>query len=423
MTTPQGYRLISIDESRASEVLHVDSFAFAFTVPQKDAGFVNEILPWDRTRGIEVVDPLRGTEGSLAAVHSSFAFTTRVPGGREVATAGLSWVGVHPGHRRRGLLRAMIRDHFTRSLARGEAISTLFAAETQIYQRFGYGLAATEARVELSRGAEFRPLDGSDDLAVDIDSASIERHGDTIRSIQARMTRPGTVTSLAPQTLPDIFMDLEIDREGAEELRIVTVRDGDDPVAWALFQRKGDWGSSGPDGKVRVRAWGALGAAATVRLWGVLVDFDLMAATHAGKIAVDDPLLLRLKDIRSAKVGLGDNVWVRILDVADALQARGYEADCDVTIHLEDGFLPHNAGVWRVQIAGGDARVTRDDAAEPATADLRIDIQELSAAYLGGTTITELHRAGFVEERAAGAVAELSRAMASDLKPVANFGF
>src|SRR5690606_23891261 len=125
-------------------------------------------LPWDRTRAIEVADPSRGTVGTLAAVHSSFQFRTRVPGGRDVPTAGLTWVGVHPGHRRRGLLRSMISDHFARSLARGEAISTLFAAETEIYQRFGYGLAAAEARATLSRGAKLRPVDGSDRLIVDI---------------------------------------------------------------------------------------------------------------------------------------------------------------------------------------------------------------------------------------------------------------
>lgn len=423
MSTPQGYRLISVDDSRAREFLHVDSFAFAFTVPDKDADFMRDMLPWGRTRAIEVADPLRGTEGTLAAVHASFEFHTRVPGGRAVPTAGLTWVGVHPGHRRRGLLRAMIRDHFSRSLSRGEVISTLFAAETQIYQRFGYGLAATEARVQLPRGAELRAIPGADELIVEIDSASLERHGEAIRTVQERMTRPGSVTTLAPQTLTDLLLDLEIDREGAEELRIAVVRAGAEPVAWALFQRKPDWEGAGPEGKVNVRAWAALGAAATVRLWSVLVDFDLMTSTHAGRIALDDPLLLRLKDMRAAKITAVDNLWVRILDVAEALQARGYAAECDVTIHIEDTVLPHNAGVWRVQASRGSAQVTHNEAAEPASADLRMGVQELGAAYLGGTTIAELHRAQLIDERRAGAAAELSRAMASDIKPVANFGF
>lgn len=422
MNTPEGYRTISVDPSRAREVLHVDAFAFAFTMSDSDAESLYEIFPWDRTRAIEVADPTHGTPGTLAAVHASFEFRTRVPGGRDVATAGLTWVGVHPGHRRRGLLRSMIHDHFTRSLARGEAVSTLFAAEAEIYQRFGYGVAAFEARMELSRGAKLRPLEGSEQLIVDIDTASIERHGDAVRSIQERMMRPGTATWSALQTLKDVFSDLESDRPaGEEELRIVLVRDGDDPVAWALFQRK--QGSAGADGKVLVRSWAALDAAATVRLWSVLVDFDLMGTTYASRVALDDPLLLRLEDVGGAKVSVVDNLWLRVLDVPAALQARGYAADCDVLIDVKDPLLTDNAGVWRLRAKGGEAQVTRADAVVTSAADVRLGIQELAAVYLGGRTVAELTNAGLVEELRPGAAQELSLAMASDMKPVGNFGF
>lgn len=402
-------------------MLHVAAFAFAFTVPERDADFMRDILPKERSRAVEVDDPSRGTVGTLAAVHSSFEFRTRVPGGRDVATAGLTCVGVHPGHRRRGLLRSMMTDHFTRSLARGEAISTLFAAETEIYQRFGYGLAATEARLQLSRGATIRPLEGAEQLIVDIDSASLERHGDAVRSVQERMTRPGTVTAFTPESLTDIFMDMESGRaSGEEELRIVTVRDGDTPVAWALFQRTP---GSEADGKVEVQSWAALDAAASTRLWSVLVDLDLMGSTHTGRLALDDPLLLRLADVRGAKVSITDNLWVRILDVPAALQARGYAADCDVHVHIDDPLLKDNAGVWRVRASAGEAQVTRADAVPASAADVHLGIQELGAVYLGGTTVTELLTAGLIEERRPGAAGELSRALASDMKPVANFGF
>lgn len=424
VSTPEGYRTISVDPSRAREVLHVDAFAFAFTVPEGDAESLYETFPWDRTRAIEVADASRGTPGTLAAVHASFEFRTRVPGGREVATAGLTWVGVHPGHRRRGLLRSMMDDHFSRARARGEAISTLFAAEAQIYQRFGYGVAAFEARMELSRSAKLRPLDGSEQLIVDIDSASIERHGDAVRSIQQRMMRPGTAVSFAGQTLRDIFVDLESERVGGEEeLRIVLVRDGDDPVAWALFKRKQGTPGAFAEGTVAVQSWAALTTAATVRLWNVLVDFDLMATTHGGRVALDHPLLSRLEDIRGAKVSVVDNLWLRILDVPAALEGRGYAADCDVLIDVEDTLLTDNAGLWRLRAKGGEAQVTRADAAVASTADVRLRIQELAAVYLGGRTVAELLTAGLVEELRPGAAQELSHAMASDMKPVGNFGF
>lgn len=419
MTTPDGYRRVSIDSTRASEILHTFSFAFAFTVPDKDAAFVEKVLPWDRTRAVEVTNPTRGKTGTLAGVHASFEFGMRVPGGADVPTAGLTWVGVHPAHRRRGLLRDMIDDHFERSLGRGEPLSVLIAAETEIYQRFGYGLATTDVQVDLGRGGGLRDFPEANDLTVEIDTASAERHGDAVAHIQSRMTRPGTFTRLAPQTLADIMLDLEVDREGAEQLRIAIVRDGDEPVAWALFQRKQDWGDAGANGRNRVRLWGALTAAATHRLMTVVSDFDLMSSTAVGSIAPDDPMLLRLKDIRGAKPAIKDKLWLRVLDVKAALEARTYAHDCDLTVAVTDEQLPDNAGTWHIQVVKGTATVTRSDS-DP---DVTVAAQELGAAYLGGTTFAQLHAAALVSEHRPGAVAQLSRTFASDVAPACNLFF
>ncbi|MDE0573512.1 GNAT family N-acetyltransferase [Demequina sp. B12] len=419
MSTPSGYRRISVDSSRSREILHVDSFAFAFTVPAKDEDFLDRMMPWDRARAIEVADESRGTPGTLAAVHASFAFGMRIPGGAVVPTSGLTWVGVHPGHRRRGLLRDMIDDHFERSLARGEAISVLIAAETEIYQRFGYGLAVTDCHLELGRGVGLRDIAGSSELHVEVDTASADKHGTIIREVQAQAQRPGMFATLAPQTIADTFMDLEIDRDGAEELRIVIVREGARPVAWALFQRKLDWTPSGPAGKVRVRTWGALDAKATHRLVSVLCDFDLMSTTSMGSFASDDPFLTLLKDIRGAKVAVKDKLWLRILDVKAALEARTYSADADLALAITDDQLEANARTWRATITNGAAIVS----ATTDAPDLTIAAQELGAAYLGGTSIIQLHGAGLVTEHTQGAATALSNAMAGQGQPASNLYF
>ncbi|WP_061960580.1 GNAT family N-acetyltransferase [Demequina flava] len=419
MSTPDGYRRVSIDSSRASEVLHVDSFAFAFTVPDKDRDFLTQILPWERTRAIEVADASRGTVGTLAAVHASFEFGMQVPGGHQIPTSGLTWVGVHPGHRRRGLLRDMIDDHFERSLGRGEAVSILIAAETEIYQRFGYGLATSDIQMELGRSVGLRDFPGADALIVEIDTANVDRHGDTMRAVQARQTRPGMVTQWDSHTVADVLMDLDADRDGAEELRIAIVRDGDEPVAWALFQRKLGWGSSGPDGRTRVRMWASTSPAATHRLVKVLTDFDLMSTTVMRNFTADDPLLLRIKDIRGAKLAVRDMIWLRVLDVPAALQARSYAADCDVALAITDKQLPGNEGTWRIRASEGTATVTRTD--EPA--DVTVAAQELGAAYLGGTTFAQLHAAALVSEHRPDAVRDLSRAFACEVAPAGNLFF
>src|SRR5690349_12930777 len=76
-------------------------------------------------------------------------------GGRPVPVAGLTWVGVHPDHRRRGLLTAMLRHHFEQTRREGGHLSALHASEPGIYGRHGYGLASLELEVEVGRGATF----------------------------------------------------------------------------------------------------------------------------------------------------------------------------------------------------------------------------------------------------------------------------
>jgi GNAT superfamily N-acetyltransferase len=401
-------------------MLDIDSWAFVFSVRPSEVEANLDCFPFDRGRGMEIVDAARGPVGALVAVHSSFEFTMRVPGGGTIPTAGLTWVGVHQGHRRRGLLTAMMADHFARSRARGEPVSTLFAAEPAIYQRFGYGLAARDLRMKLGRKPDLREVPGSDELTVTLESASFEAHGAIVRQFQAGHARPGSNATIPDSQLASLLVDMESNREDSEPLRFATVRDGETVVAWATFRRKGTWEDSEPDGVTKVSAWGATTAAATRRLWSVLTDFDLMVSTRSWAMAVDDPLVHLLVDERAAKPDVRDNLWVRILDVKAAIEGRGYESDADVVLSITDPQIPENAGLWRVTIAAGAATVSP---AAGSTADLTLGIQELGAAYLGGVRIEALVHAALVTENTPGAAQALGRAMVSPIAPVSNFMF
>lgn len=420
MTMPDGYRLVDLPRERGREMLEINEWAFAFATRPTEVEAVLECYPFDRGRAIEITDATRGPVGALAATHSSFEFQMRVPGGAVVPTAGLTWVGVHQGHRRRGLLTAMMDDHFTRSLARGEAVSTLFAAEPSIYQRFGYGLASRDLRMKIGRKPTFREVPGSDDLIVTLETCDIAKHGPIVRGFQADLQRPGTNTNVPDPLLNNLVSDLESDREGKEALRFLTVRDGDAVVGWAIFRRKGEWSDWDPSGVVKTPAWGTLTAAASRRLWSVLADLDLMASTHCWLVALDDPLLHLLVDERAAKPDLRDNLWVRLLDIKAALEGRGYEADADVVVDIADQQVPANVGQWRVTVSRGAATVSPAPGADP---DLSMNIQELGAAYLGGVSIDALARASLITEHTPGAAHSLGRAMWSSIAPVCNISF
>jgi len=419
---PRGYQLVDLSRDRDVETFDITAWAFAFEAQEKFAECFLDMYPWERGRGVEVTDPSRGKVGALVAAHSSHSLQMRVPGGRSIPASGLTWVGTHPGHRRRKLLTTMVADHFTRSKARGEPVSILFAAESAIYQRFGYGLAARERRVKIKRRVRFRPIPGSDDLTVKLETANVKKHEPIVEAVQGALNRPGSLSKVTEALFNELFIDLEGERDGFEPLRILMVFDGEAPVAYALFQRKDLREYGNPRGTVRVGVWSATTAAAAHRLWTVLSDLDLMDVTEAGKVALDEPLLHLIVDERSLKSTIRDNLWLRILDLKAALEGRGYEADCDVTCEIRDTRVPENAGVWRIKVVDGAAEVSRTgDVGDPA--DLGMAVQELGAAYLGGNSLEALHAAGLVTENTPGALHSLSLAMRSPVSPVSNIPF
>ena len=82
----------------------------------------------------------------------AISYRMSMPGGA-IPTAGVTVVGVQPTHRRRGVLTALMRDQLEDCRARGEPAAYLWASESTIYPRFGYGLAGVDGRDDAGDGA------------------------------------------------------------------------------------------------------------------------------------------------------------------------------------------------------------------------------------------------------------------------------
>ena len=77
-----------------------------------------------------------------------------IPGGT-VPCGGTTIVSVAPTHRRQGLLRAMMRRHLDDVREHEEPIAALWASDSAIYGRFGYGMATVGYDMQSSRPCEF----------------------------------------------------------------------------------------------------------------------------------------------------------------------------------------------------------------------------------------------------------------------------
>ncbi|WP_324652915.1 GNAT family N-acetyltransferase [Georgenia sp. H159] len=414
-----GYRLAELDDAADRDAIHdVDRWAFAFDLaPEDEAALVWTLEP-GRSVGVWHDGP-RGT--TLAAVHSSYAFRLQVPGGGRIPAAGLTWVGVHPGHRRRGLGRAMLHAHLRRSRERGEVVSVLNAAESSIYGRYGYGVATHRTSATLGRGAGLRDVPGSTDLVVELETLDPQRHGDVVEHVHAQVVRPGWITRDTPALRADHLVDWPSARRGAERRRIAVVRGpAGEPFGYAVFRRKEKWSQENkPEGTVSVHDVLALDAASSRALWGALLDLDLMGSVEVHNLAPDDAGFGLLTELRGINRRLHDDVWLRVLDLPAVLRARAYAAPVDVVLDVSDPLIPDNAGRWHVRGGPGGVEVSRTDAA----AHLALDVSDLASASLGGTTLAALAAAGRVTELAPGTLHPAAAAFGWPVAASTGWGF
>jgi len=196
-------------------------------------------------------------------------------------------------------------------------------------------------------------------------------------------------------------------------------RDGED-VGWVMFRRQQKWEKARPVGEVS--AWAVVGdPVARLVLLRRLLDLDLIGTVQVRTVGLDDPMVTWAGGPRATgDVGTFDSLWVRLVDLPAALQERSWSAPSDVVVEVTDKAAPWNEGRWRIRSDGsGAATVERAD----AEAELRLGTEALGSAYLGGGNLVALHRAGIIAERREGAVAELWRAMRTDVAPGAAFMF
>ena len=368
---------------------------------------------------------------TYAGIYGVRPMTLSVPGTgedgdrvRQAPAAGLTWVGVHPDHRRRGVLTRMLQHHFrqTREEEPGH-VSVLHASEQGIYGRHGYGMASLELTLHLGRGTTFTAPHLEDEVAglrtriVDLRDDGVPER---LRACELRVAA-GNLGAVVGE--PEFYRS--ICRESPEELRdkepgraLFASRDGVD-VGVALLRRTGRWERGRSVSEVTV--FGLLGqTAARLALLRRLVDLDLVGTAKVFGIGAEDPVLHWIGGPRgAADLVSHDSLWVRLVDLPAALAQRGYAADCDVVVEVADPAAEWNEGRWRIRVTDGAAEVTRTDAA----AHVSLPTQALGAAYLGGGNLLTQLRAGLLEEHRPGATRELWRALRTDELPGTAIGF
>jgi predicted acetyltransferase len=361
-----------------------------------------DLIPLDRTVGAFDGDRIVGT---LAGI----PFEVTVPGGAQIPMAGTTVATVAPTHRRRGALSAMMRDHLDDGRRRREPLAGLWASESLIYRRFGFGVATEHDETEIDQLRVSVEGDAGLVRLVSVDEALtlFPRIYD-----EERRWRPGML-SRSEKWWEHHFRDPSVGRRGFSALRLVAHETNGAADGYALYRQKADWESGFPNGTISVRELITSTPSAHTGLWKFLTSIDLFPKIKYWNLPVDDPLRWKVPDHRRVQRERWDALYLRILDVPQALEARTYGADGTLTCTVADSFLPDAGGSFELVVTGGVGACRRIDT---AVADLQLDTSDLASLYLGGHGAAALAEAGRITA-AGDAVILAGRMFRGDVEP------
>jgi predicted acetyltransferase len=353
-------------------------------------------------------------DGRIVAGAGAYSFVFSVPGA-EVATAGVTSVGVLPTHRRRGINTSLMRRVLDDAHGRGEPLAALFASEGGIYGRFGFGLGSFSCGMDLEtersrfvRG--YRP------------SGSVRLYGkEEALPPVLRVYRDVRKTQPGMPALDERWFEYRAEHHHEGEPKPFFAVHHTDGVAdgYAIYTVKHEWPDGAPRSEVAISDLMASTPKAYADTWRFVLDQDLVHHVTAWARPPDEPLLHLLAEPRRLRLRVRDGLWVRLVDVPAALLARSYASRGRLVIEVRDGFCPWNEGRIALE-AGADGVACEPTTDEP---DLGCDANALGATYLGGVTFRQLARAGRVDEVAPGALARADAMFGWEPAPWCPFVF
>jgi predicted acetyltransferase len=358
-------------------------------------------------RMAKILEPARTLvirdRGRVVASAGIYSRHLTVPGA-VVPVAAVTQVGVQPTHRRRGMLTSLMRRQLADVHDGGrEAIAALWASEAAIYGRFGYGPAAWVGNLDIaSRDAVLRV---PTDLRVEL-----QEPAEAIPAMRAvhdavRPGRPGMLDRGDPWWERAVRPE-----DGGEGPLRAAVIEG---VAYAIYDVKPAYEHERPNGEARVRELVATSPAGHAAIWRFLLELDLTRRIRWWLAPVDDPLPHMIGEARAVRTTVSDGIWLRVVDLPRALSERTYGEPFEVVLEVADDVCPWNAGRWALHWDGTAATCARTS----LPAALALGVADVGAAYLGGTTLEVLARAGRVDELRAGALSRVSRSFAGTRAP------
>ena len=378
-----GIQLRPVSADEFSEFHRTEGIPFGFD-PTPDLT--------ERYRKASELERLRAAfDGAqMVATFGAFSLLLTVPGGT-ASMAGTTAVTVLPTHRRRGILRRLMTEHLTEVHERGEPLAGLWASESSIYGRFGYGPASDRVIMRLPKPYAHlqHPVDIHGTMHLVDECEALATFPSIFNTVAHQ--QPGMYARDPGWWKYRILEEPEALRQGATANRLVLHTQDGKPSGYVIYRTKHNPEAETTD--VQVLELIGLAPEAEKALWQFVFGIDLISTIHAWNRPVADPLCWWLEQPRRMQRRIEDALWIRPVNVLEALNHRRYAAAGHLVFRMVDEVCPWNEGVYRLDADADGKGECRRVNASPAC---ELTPFTLGAAYLGGHRFADLARAGLV---------------------------
>lgn len=337
--------------------------AATFVFPPERAALVFDAVGRQNVRVVRVDGQVAG--GMLVTPMGQYF------GGKSVPMLGIALVAVAPELRAAGVALELMRAGLRESHAAGGVISTLYPATQTLYRRAGYEQAGTQFSYSLPLGGinlresarRVRPVVASDDAAL--------RRAYAVWAAQhpGMLDRNEYIWRRVYELRGEKAQGYVVEHDGVIEGYLFYFQRAAAPVA----------GMNLPIYTLHLTDFVAHTPESTRCLLAFLASHRSLVSTVHWSGPPNEPALGCLAEF-TATIALRWNWMIRIVNVPQALAARGYPPSLSAELHLrvQDDLLTDNTGQWLLRIQHGEPRVERGGRGE-----IEVDIRGLASLYSG----------------------------------------
>jgi predicted acetyltransferase len=329
-------------------------------------------------------------------------------GGRRVRMGGFSPVATAPEHRGHGYASIVTAAQFPLLRERGEVISGLYPAQTQLYRRNGFEIAGVLTyRTFPTRSLHALRPSGH----VAIRRATVP----DLPAVQACYQRFAR-TQDGWLDRPQVWWDQLVppDKLGVEQHVYAVDGDGGEVAGYVRYQHL----PAKPHGyTIQVHELCADEPDVASALWRLVGSSSTQAELVQASGRPEHPLLLQLPD---QDLETTDEIrWMlRVVDAPGAIAARGFPPAVRTTVDLDlaDRQCEWNGGRWRLSVAEGSATLDRG-----GEGDVQMTINAFSSLYSGYASATTLRHGGLIATGEPRQLADLTAAFSGPTPSIADF--